>query len=381
MKQSGAHVDRWLLITTVVLVLIGFFIFSSASLGLLAREGVQFSDVARSQLLLGVGGGLLALFILSQIKYRALKKVAPYCFGAALLLTALVFVPFLGYEANGARRWLLLGNISFQPAEALKLGYILFIAWYYSTFHMRMNDIRFALGGLLFALTLSGVLLLLQPDTGSFLLLALSGGAMVIVAGLRTRHFMLLAGILMIGILALVAYRPYLLDRVTTFLDPAGDPTGSGYQIKQSLIAVGSGGLFGRGYGQSVQKFSYLPEPTSDSIFSVAAEEFGFVGSVFILSLYVLFAARGLLVASRASDRFGGLTVVGIVILLVSQSFMNVASMIGVMPLTGEPLVFMSHGGTSLLFALAAVGIVLNVSRYQKIIVKDTSRTLIKHAV
>ncbi len=374
MKREGAHVDRWLLIITVTLVLVGFFIFSSASLGLLAREGARFSDVAQSQLLFGVGGGMLALLILSQIRYRALKRLAPYCFGFALLLTALVFVPFFGYEANGARRWLLIFGVSFQPAEALKVAYILFLAWYYSIFYTHMEDIRFALGGLLGALSLSGILLLLQPDTGTFLLLALSGGAIVLVAGLRARHFALLAGLMVLGILALVAMRPYLLDRVTTFLDPAQDPTGSGYQIKQSLIAVGSGGVLGRGYGQSVQKFSYLPEPTSDSIFSVAAEEFGFIGSVSILLLYILFAARGLLISLRAQDRFGGLTVVGIVILLVSQSFMNVASMIGLMPLTGEPLVFMSHGGTSLMFALASVGIVLNVSRYQKVFARNFAR-------
>jgi cell division protein FtsW len=164
---------------------------------------------------------------------------------------------------------------------------------------------------------------------------------------------------------SLVMYRPHLLDRVTTFMHPAEDPTGSGYQIRQSLIAVGSGGIAGRGYGQSVQKFSYLPEPIGDSIFSVAAEEFGFIGSVFILCLYVLFAVRSLIISARAPDRFGGLIIIGFVILLVVQSFMNVASMIGVMPLTGRPLVFMSHGGTSLLFALASVGIMLNVSRYQ----------------
>jgi cell division protein FtsW len=187
---------------------------------------------------------------------------------------------------------------------------------------------------------------------------------MALAAGTRLRHIVILGSVLVAGLVILALARPYLLDRVMTFVNPVEDPTGSGYQIKQSLIAVGSGGVFGRGFGQSVQKFHYLPEPIGDSVFSVAAEEFGFVGSVVIIGLFVFFAIRGLHIAARTPDRFGGLTVVGIVILIVTQSFLNIASMIGLVPLTGEPLVFISHGGTALMFALASVGIVLNISRY-----------------
>ena len=187
---------------------------------------------------------------------------------------------------------------------------------------------------------------------------------MALAAGMRVRHIFFFCLAVALGLAVLALTRPYLLDRVTTFMHPVGDPTGSGYQIKQSLIAVGSGGWFGRGFGQSVQKFHYLPEPTGDSIFSVAAEEFGFVGSVAIIGLFVLFALRGFHIAARAPDRFGGLTVVGIVILIITQSFLNIASMVGLVPLTGEPLVFISHGGTALLFALAGVGMVLNISRF-----------------
>jgi cell division protein FtsW len=156
------------------------------------------------------------------------------------------------------------------------------------------------------------------------------------------------------------------MDRVMTFLQPSADPQGSGYQINQSLIAIGSGHWVGRGFGQSIQKFSYLPEPIGDSIFSVAAEEFGFIGSVCILLLFLFFAFSGLKIAARSPDYFGGLVVVGIVILIVSQSFMNIASMLGVMPLTGEPLLFISHGGSAMLFALAEVAIILNISRSMK---------------
>lgn len=363
-KHANRYIDRPFLIVTLVLVLVGFFIFSSASLGLLAREHVTFASIAVSQLIFGIGGGLLALALLANIRYRVYRPFAPYAFVVALTLVCLVFVPGLGYEANGARRWLNVFGVSFQPAELLKIVFVLMLAWYYSTFHQKVDDIRYALGGLIGALALVGLPLLLQPDTGTFAILVASGTAIALAAGIRFRHLFLLGCVAACGLTVLALSQPYLLDRVMTFVDPASDPRGSGYQISQSLIAVGSGKWLGRGFGQSVQKFNYLPEPTNDSIFSVAAEEFGFVGSVLIVGLFVYFAIRGLTIAARAPDRFGGLTVVGIVILLITQSFMNIGSMIGLMPLTGEPLVFISHGGSAMLFALASVGIILNVSRY-----------------
>lgn len=361
---SPHHPDRVLLGVTVVLVVIGFFLFSSASLGLLARTGVRFSDVALTQFLVGVCGGFAALAVLMRVPYRNYRNLAPYAFGGALVLVSLVFIPGLGYSANGAYRWLSVFGFSFQPAEFLKVAFVLCMAWYFSAYHHRLEDIRFALGGLMILLAVSSIPLLFQPDTGTFAILCVTGGAMCVVAGVSVRHLALLGAFLVGGVIVLAFSRPYLMERVTTFLDPGQDPQGAGYQIKQSLIAIGSGGLFGVGFGQSVQKFSYLPEPIGDSIFSVAGEEFGFVGSIVIIGLFVFFAVRGLMVGMRAPDRFGGLVAVGMVVLLITQSFFNIGSMVGLMPLTGEPLVFISHGGTSLLFALASVGIVLNVSRY-----------------
>jgi cell division protein FtsW len=366
MPQTTKHVDRPLLFTTLLLVVFGFLIFSSASLGLLAREGVQFSSVAFSQFIFGVCGGIIALFIFARIPYRVYRPYAPYIFGVALALTLLVFIPGIGYEANGARRWLLIFGLSLQPAEILKIAFVLGLAWYYSVYYRRLQDIRFALGGLLGGLFIVGVVLLLQPDTGTFLILGATGVAITLSAGIKYRHIAVLGIVLLCGVALLALSRPYLLERVTTFMDPTSDPSGSGYQIKQSLIAIGSGGLIGRGFGQSVQKFSYLPEPIGDSIFSVAAEEFGFLGSITLLGLLVFFALRGLYIASWAPDRFGGLTVIGIVILIITQSFLNIGSMVGLVPLTGEPLTFISHGGTSLLLTMVGVGIVLNISRYKK---------------
>ena len=188
----------------------------------------------------------------------------------------------------------------------------------------------------------------------------------IFAAGSRWRDLGIVALLAVLAFSVLLVSRPYILDRVTTFLNPMSDQLGSGYQIKQSLIAVGSGGLAGRGFGQSVQKFGYLPEPIGDSIFAVAAEEFGFVGGVALIGMFLAFLYRALYIAVRAPDYFGGLLVIGMALLVTVQAFVNIASMLGVIPLTGLPLPFVSPGGTAMLATLAAMGIVLNVSKYEK---------------
>ncbi|KKW09521.1 MAG: Stage V sporulation protein E, partial [Parcubacteria group bacterium GW2011_GWB1_49_7] len=170
----------------------------------------------------------------------------------------------------------------------------------------------------------------------------------------------------LIGLIGLAVARPYVMQRITTFLNPTLDSLGSGYQIQQSLIAIGSGGLFGTGFGQSIQKFTYLPEPVGDSIFAVAGEEFGFVGSVLLIAIFTLFAVRGLKIAGNMEDRFGRLVVAGIVIMIISQAFVNIGAMLGVIPLSGITLPFVSHGGTSLFLSLFEIGVILSVSKSQK---------------
>ena len=210
------------------------------------------------------------------------------------------------------------------------------------------------------------VVMLLQPDTDTFLIMGVAATAMFITAGGSWRDvaLMALAGVVLLAVLAFT--RPYIMDRFTTFLDPASDPQGSGYQIQQSLIAIGSGGINGRGFGQSIQKFEYLPEPIGDSIFAVYSEEFGFIGSALLVILLAFFTFRGYKIASHATDLFGMLLVVGFMTLIVTQAFLNIAAMLALAPLMGLPLPFISHGGTALLATLASVGIVLNVSKYQK---------------
>lgn len=363
-------IDRILLTIVVVLVIIGFFIFSSASLGLLAREGARFSSVALNQVLFGIIGGSVALYLTSTIHYRVWRKYAFYIFLATYVLTFLVFIPGLGFSHGGATRWINLGPISFQPSELLKIGFVIYMATWLSGMQGHISN--FLKGTLPFIgfVGLVGIAMLLQPDTDTFIIMAVAAVAMFITAGGRIRDvcLMFVAGVLLLAVLAFT--RPYIMDRITTFLDPTVDPQGSSYQINQSLIAVGSGGFAGRGFGQSIQKFEYLPEPIGDSIFAVYSEEFGFLGSAVLILLFASFTFRGYRIATHAPDLFGMLLVVGIMTLIVFQAFLNIAAMLGLAPLSGLPLPFISHGGTALLTTLAAVGIVLSVSKYQKRTVK-----------
>lgn len=359
-------IDRPFLITVIILVVAGFFIFTSASLGLLAREGARFSSVAFSQLFFGIFLGAIALLVTSTIRYRFWRKYALYVFLASIVATLLVFIPGLGLELNGANRWLKIGSFSFQPAEFLKIGFVIYFAAWLSGIKNKLHTFTYGILPFIVLLCIVGAILLAQPDTGTLLVIIIAGAAMYISAGARWRDIFLL-GALAVPLFALLAYiRPYIMERILTFMNPLSDPLNASYQIQQSLIAIGSGEMFGRGFGQSVQKFNFLPQPVGDSIFAVAAEEFGFIGSAILIFLFLFLAFRGLKIASRAPDYFGGLLVVGIVILIISQSFINIASMLGVLPLTGLPLLFVSHGGTALMVALAGIGIVLNVSKYQK---------------
>ncbi len=350
---------------TALLVLGGFLIFSSASLGLLARSGASYTSVATSQFLFGIIGGGIGLFIMSNIYYRNWRQFAFYIFGATILLTLAVFIPGLGMTHGGATRWLDLRFTTVQPAELLKIGYIIYVATWLSGTHRHVDSWRYGILPFVAMTGITGVVLLLQPDTDTFLITAAAGAAMFIVAGARWRDVAILAtaAILLLTIVAFM--RPYIMDRFTTLFTYEEDRLGSGYQIDQSLIAVGTGGLWGRGYGQSIQKFEYLPEPIGDSIFAVYAEEFGFVGASILVLIITGFVFRGFKIATHAADLFGTLLVVGLMTVIALQAFLNIAAMIGLAPVSGLPLPFVSHGGTALFTLLCALGIVLNVSKYR----------------
>ena len=363
--KSIKSVDSILLILIAILVVVGFFIFSSASLGLLARDGASFSSVAFNQLFFGIIGGSIAMLITSHIYYRNWRQYAFYIFLATALITLAVFIPGLGMTHGGATRWLDIGFTTIQPSEFLKIGFVIYVAALLSGTHKQIETWRYGVLPFVAVLGITALVMLSLPDTDTFLIMAMAGVAMFIVAGANWKHIALMALAGIILIVTIVSMRPYLLDRITVFMNPDSDTLGSGYQIQQSLIAIGTGGFAGRGYGQSIQKFEYLPEPIGDSIFAVYAEEFGFLGSTLLIMVLAFFTFRGFKIATEASDVFGMLLVVGFMTLIVCQAFLNIAAMTGIFPLSGLPLPFISHGGTSLLATLASLGIVLNVSKHR----------------
>jgi cell division protein FtsW len=365
MNNKPKSVDTVLLALITAMVAGGFLIFSSASLGLMARDGASFGSEAFTQFAFGVLGGGAALFLLSNVYYRHWRKYAIYIFIISLFGTLAVFIPGLGMSHGGATRWLDLGITTIQPAEFLKIGFIIYLATWLSGVTGKIDQWKYGVFPLVGIVGAVGAVMLLQPDTDTFMIMGFAGLAMFLVAGAKWRDIgiLVLAAVLMLAVVAIA--RPYVMDRITTFLDPGADPQGSGYQIQQSLIAVGSGGFAGRGFGQSIQKFEYLPEPTSDSIFAVYAEEFGFLGTTLLVIGFVCMTIRGYKTATQAKDIFGTLLVVGFMTIIVAQAFLNMGAMVALAPLSGLPLPFISHGGTALAATLASLGIVLNVSKYR----------------
>lgn len=360
------RVDKTLALLIAILLIGGCFIFASAAFGKLARGSSGVTSVVFSHMVLGVGGGLVLLISAMLIDYKRWRSIAPYFFAFALFLTALVFVPHVGAAHLGGQRWINIGRFSLQPSEVLKLASILMAATYFAAVRTKVETFTWGLGGLMAILVLPVLILVAQPDIGTLGVLVVSVFAIFFAAGGRWRDIAILIciGVLSLGALALE--KPYMKDRIMTFLDPSQGQQAEGYQIKQSLIAIGSGGLLGRGFGQGIQKFTYLPEPMGDSIFAVAGEELGFAGAATLVILFLIFGLRGYIIAAKTPDFFGGLLAVGISTYLISEAFINIAAMLGVAPLTGIPLTFISQGGSAMLISLASAGVLLNISRHQK---------------
>lgn len=354
--------DRVFFALVLSIALAGFAIFSSAALGLLARENVSVSHDILLQAGLGLGLGFVAFFIARAIPLERIKRFVPYIYATTIVFTALVFIPGIGFHAGGATRWINLRFTTVQPAEFLKIGFVLMLAWWLAPRARQLTNPKKGLFPFIAILAAPTILLLAQPNTSTTLLLLSTGAIMYFVAGAPWRDFGVLAVSIILGLGVVILMRPYVLERIKTYINPSAHSLSSGYQIQQSLIAVGSGGLFGRGFGQSVEKFNYLPEPDGDSVFAVYAEETGFVGTLILLALFIALAARGIVIAGNSRDLFGGLTALGFSFLIILQAFINIGAMLGIIPLTGLPLPFVSHGGTALVAILLMCGFILNVA-------------------
>jgi cell division protein FtsW len=362
----SARGDRIFFALVLLLAFAGLAIFSSAALGLLARQSSTITRDILDQIAFGLLGGLATLLVLERFSLSFIKQCAPWAYLATLTATALVFVPGFGVHSLGATRWLDVGFTTVQPAEFLKIGVVLALAWWFARSARALKDWRTGLVPFLVIVGGPAALLLAQPNTSTVLLILATGVAMYFAAGAPWRDFGVLIGLALLALGLVLWQRPYTLERVKTFLDPSANSLSSGYQIQQSLLAVGSGGVLGKGFGQSVEKFNYLPEPDGDSVFAVFAEEWGFLGSVLLIALFCALAGRGFAISSSSRDLFGALVALGFSTMIAVQAFVNICAMIGIIPLTGLPLPFVSHGGTALLATLAMCGLILAVAAHRK---------------
>ena len=307
--------------------------------------------------------GLLVLFLFSKISYSFYYKYSNLILFCCFILLVLVLIPGIGSVRNGSRSWFGIGSFGIQPSEAAKIGIIIFTSKYLSHSQSFLKNYRKGIFPILGMIFLFFGLIMLQPDLGTGLILFVSAVAILYVAGCDFKFFLVggLFGIL--GIIGLIIIAPYRMQRITSFLNPWSDPLGTGFQMIQSLYAIGPGGLLGLGYLHSVQKHFYLPEPQTDFIFSVIAEEFGVIGAIFVVSLFGILLYRGIMISNRCDDSFGKYLSFGLVFQIVVQAIMNLMVVVGLIPVTGVTLPFLSYGGSSLLVSMASIGIILNVSR------------------
>ena len=353
--------DFTLLITIILLLGVGLIMLLSASSpSALADTGDSYYYFKR-QLIFAILG-VIAMFAISKIDYRFYQKFYIHAYVVSIIL--LVAVLLVGREINGAQRWIYITEtFSFQPSELVKF---LIIVFYAGLLVKNRDDLPKFKNGFLkhffWILPIIG-LLLLQPHFSASVVILGIVVVMMLVAGCKFRHFLTAGSILIPIVIVLVVLEPYRLQRVLTFLDPWQDATDTGWQVIQSLYAIGSGGLFGVGLGDSTQKYLYIPEPHNDFIFSIIGEELGFIGCVLIIFLFAIFIWRGILIAMKSPDMFGSLMAMGITALIAIQVIINIAVVTSSMPATGMPLPFFSYGGTALFIILCEMGVLLNISR------------------
>ncbi|MEW6585187.1 MAG: putative lipid II flippase FtsW [Nitrospirota bacterium] len=355
--------DRWVLLVTMLLTVLGaLMIYSTTSVvtPTLAKKGVtEFFYFKKHFFTIAIGFAFM--FIAYRARPELLKKMAVPLLIISLILLILVFVPGIGISAGGARRWIRLWPSTFQPSELVKLAMVIFLARYMSMPGYAPDSFLSFIKPVLVMLLFQAAILK-QPDFGAAMSLAFLTFALLFLSGVRLRYIAAL-GALAVPVLVKLAMEPYRLRRITSFLNPWDDAQGSGFQLVQSFIALGSGGLTGVGIGSSRQKLAYLPESHTDFIFSIIGEEFGFLGVISVIALFLILFIKGISIASRAKNQFVYYLATGLSLMIALQALINFAVATGMVPTKGLPLPFISYGGSSLLVNMAAVGVLLNISR------------------
>jgi cell division protein FtsW len=354
-----------LLVTVALLCLFGLVMVGSASSVIsISLYGTPWAILVREVMWMAVGA--LVLFFAMRFDYRKLRRLSPLLLLITFGLLCVVLVPGLGLHVEGSSRWIGVGQLRIQPSELMKLALTIFAADFIARRLDAGSADRRIMGPLLMVTAAAGVLILAQPDMGTAIVVGCIALTMLFVSGVRIGPVLKLLGVLIgLGLVVAIA-SPYRRERLLSFLDPSAHGNGSGYQVVQSLIGLGSGHLLGSGLGGGQQKWGFLPNAHTDFIFSVIGEELGFIGAVAVLLLLGMFVWSGIRAATRSTDRFGGLLAIGLVAWVASETLINIGAVIGVLPVTGIPLPFISFGGSSLVITMAAAGILINIARHEK---------------
>lgn len=362
-RIKSKRVDYFFVALVFLLVAFGLAMLSSAS-SVLGK--IKFNDsyyYLKHQIIHGLFIGLLGFFISVNVYYRRWEKMALFFLLLGLLLLILVFSP-LGFSSGGAQRWISIGAITFQPSEIIKFTFLIYLAAWLSKDRERSRSFFRGFLPFLFLVALIAGILIAQRSTTVALIFLATTILVYFISGARFRYIFLIIFLSLLSLPLIIHLAPYRWERITTFLNPQADPLGRSYQINQTLLAIGSGKWWGRGYGQSIAKIHYLPEPIGDSIFAIIGEELGFVGAASLIVVFFLLIWRNFVIANRTSDNFAKLLVFGFSLVIGLQVFVHIAALTGIIPLTGVPLPFISYGGTSLAVFLTMTGIIANISKY-----------------
>ncbi|TYR82635.1 stage V sporulation protein E [Priestia megaterium] len=365
MSTKRSTPDFFLIIVTLSLLTIGLIMVYSAS-AIWATYKFDDSFFFAKRQLLFAGLGVCAMFVIMNIDYWTWRTWSKALIIVCFIMLVLVLIPGVGLVRNGSQSWIGVGAFSIQPSEFMKFAMITFLAKFLAENQKSITSFKKGMVPALSLVFLVFGIIMLQPDLGTGTVLVGTCIVMIFVSGAKISHFIGLGLVGVAGFVVLVLSAPYRIKRITSFLDPWEDPLGSGFQIIQSLYAIGPGGLLGLGLGQSRQKFFYLPEPQTDFIFAILAEELGFIGGSLVLILFSLLLWRGIRIALGAPDLYGSFLALGIISMVAIQVMINISVVTGLMPVTGITLPFLSYGGSSLTLMLAAVGVLLNVSRYSR---------------